>query len=71
MTDRTVLSETLSRIARPLRLTHAGMVAERLARAFWPLWSVVILALALLMLGLHDAVAVEAVAVDIVFHRIG
>ena len=61
MTDRTVLSETLSRIARPLRLTHAGMVAERLARAFWPLWSVVILALALLMLGLHDAVAVEAV----------
>ena len=30
------------------------MFAESLARAFWPLWSVVIFALGLLMLGLHD-----------------
>ncbi|MDQ7070271.1 MAG: TIGR02302 family protein [Rhodobacterales bacterium] len=30
------------------------MFAESMARAFWPLWSVVIFALGLLMLGLHD-----------------
>ncbi|ASP19867.1 ATPase [Antarctobacter heliothermus] len=43
----------------PLALTRLGMVAERLARAFWPLWSIVIFALALLMLGVQDEVAVE------------
>lgn len=61
MTDRTLFSDTLSRISRPLTLTHIGLVAERAARAFWPLWTVVILALALLMLGVHDLVAVEVV----------
>ncbi|MBW4981536.1 DUF4175 domain-containing protein [Mameliella sp. CS4] len=35
------------------------MVAERVARAFWPLWSIAIFALALLMLGVQDEVAVE------------
>lgn len=33
------------------------MFAEMLARAFWPLWSVAILALGMLMLGLHDLLA--------------
>ena len=61
MTDRSLFSDTLARIARPLFLTHAGLVAERMARAFWPLWSVLIFALALLMLGLHDMVRVEVV----------
>ena len=36
------------------------MVAEQLARAFWPLWSVSILLLAFLTLGLHEALPVEA-----------
>jgi uncharacterized protein (TIGR02302 family) len=61
MTDKSRFTDTLTRIARPLMLTHAGLIAERLARAFWPLWSVVILALALLMLGLQDMVRVEVV----------
>ncbi|WP_299936191.1 TIGR02302 family protein [uncultured Pelagimonas sp.] len=50
----------LSRTIRwPLALTHAGLVAERVVRAWWPLWSVVFVALAILMLGLQDLVAVE------------
>lgn len=51
----------LNKIRWPLRLTWAGLIAERLARAFWPLWSVVMLAAAVLMLGLQDHVAVELV----------
>ncbi|EAQ04406.1 hypothetical protein OB2597_09689 [Pseudooceanicola batsensis HTCC2597] len=68
MTDRTIFADTLSRISRPLALTRLGLLAERLARAFWPLWSVVILAAGMLMLGLHDMVAVEVVwAVGAIF----
>ncbi|MDF1803247.1 TIGR02302 family protein [Thalassovita sp.] len=51
----------LKKIRWPLRLTWAGLIAERLTRAFWPLWSVVMLAAAVLMLGLQDQVAVELV----------
>lgn len=51
----------LRKIRWPLRLTWAGLIAERLTRAFWPLWSVVMLAAAVLMLGLQDQVAVELV----------
>ena len=51
----------LSRIRWPLRLTHAGLWAERLARAFWPLWSVVIAGIAVLAFGVQDLVAVEYV----------
>lgn len=39
---------------RMLRLTAAGMVVERVLRAFWPLWSWVLFLLALLALGLFD-----------------
>ena len=45
----------------PLALTRAGMVAEQVLRAFWPLMTVIMLALAVLMLGLHDMVSVEVV----------
>ena len=45
----------------PFRLTRAGMAAERAVRAFWPLWSILAAALALLMLGVQDMVPVEAV----------
>ena len=37
-----------------MRLTLAGLWAERLARAFWPLWSLVLVALAALAFGLQD-----------------
>ncbi|RDD68332.1 TIGR02302 family protein [Thalassococcus profundi] len=37
------------------------MLAERVVRAFWPLWSVLIVVLAALMLGLQDMVRTEVV----------
>ncbi|MEM7732858.1 MAG: TIGR02302 family protein [Pseudomonadota bacterium] len=55
------LQTMLTRLRRPLRLTWAGLIAERLVRAFWPLWSVVASVSAALMLGLQDVLPVEAV----------
>ena len=52
-------SDILKDVGWPLRLTRLGLGAERATRAFWPVWSVVFVALALLMLGLQDRVAVE------------
>jgi len=42
-----------------LGLTHAGLWAERLWRGFWPFLSVLMLALAPILLGLHELVPVE------------
>ena len=53
--------KSLKRLRIPLGLTWFGMVAERLADALWPLFSVVMLCLAALMLGLQDLVAIEIV----------
>ncbi len=44
-----------------LWLTHAGMLAERVLRAFWPFFSILMAILAALMLGLQDLVSVEFV----------
>ncbi|MDA7966117.1 TIGR02302 family protein [Ruegeria sp.] len=44
-----------------LWLTHAGMLAEQVMRAFWPFFSILMAVLAALMLGLHDIVRVETV----------
>ncbi len=44
-----------------LWLTHMGMVAEQVLRAFWPLFSILMVLLAALMLGLQDQFAVEVV----------
>ena len=51
---------TLKRIETPLRLTLAGLWAERIVRAFWPLWTVVIAALAALSFGVQDQLPLEA-----------
>jgi uncharacterized protein (TIGR02302 family) len=48
-------------LTRPLRLTRAGLVAERAFRAFWPLWTVLALTLAALTTGWQDALPLEAV----------
>ena len=48
--------DILASIRGPLFLTRAGMVCERIVRGFWPLWSVLILTLGLLMLGVQDLV---------------
>lgn len=44
-----------------LWLTRLGMAAERLLRAFWPLWTLVMASLALVFLGFHDQLPVELV----------
>ncbi len=54
------------RIRWPLRLTWAGLWAERLTRVFWPLWCVVIGTLAVLAFGLHDMVPIEGAWIGLV-----
>jgi uncharacterized protein (TIGR02302 family) len=44
----------LKSLVWPMRLTLAGLWAERLARAFWPLWSLILLVLAALAFGMQD-----------------
>lgn len=51
----------MARLRRPLSLTWAGLIAERLVRAFWPVWSLIAAGAAMLMLGLHDIAPVEVV----------
>ncbi|MEL6681021.1 MAG: DUF4175 domain-containing protein [Pseudomonadota bacterium] len=43
----------------PIAATRAGMVAEQVVRAFWPLWTVIFLILAPLMMGWQDVVPLE------------
>lgn len=43
-----------------MRATRLGMVAERLVRAFWPLWTVAFVVLAPLMFGWHEWLPLEA-----------
>ena len=51
----------MQRLRWPLRLTWAGLLAERFWRAFWPLISLVLLVIGLLMFGLHEHVPLEVV----------
>ena len=44
----------LKSLVWPMRLTLLGLWAERLSRAFWPLWSLLLLTLAALAFGLQD-----------------
>ena len=58
---RDLSPDAARRLKWPLRLTFAGLLAERITRAFWPLWTVVLLGLAALMLGLQDVLPLEVV----------
>jgi len=60
-TRPTLLTSALRRLKWPLTLTWAGLMAERLVKAFWPLWCVVAVSAAALMMGFHDTAAVEVV----------
>lgn len=51
---------TMRRIETPLRLTWAGLWAERAVRAFWPLWTLAIALLTALSFGLQDHLPLEA-----------
>ncbi len=53
------LGPLLTRLRVPLSLTWAGMIAERLVHAFWPLWTLIAACAAVLLLGLHDMVSVD------------
>jgi uncharacterized protein (TIGR02302 family) len=70
MTD-SLNQTTLARLRVPLAATLAGLWAERLTRAFWPLWSVLIAALAALSFGLHDTLPIEAVWTGLVAVLVG
>lgn len=54
MTKPDHISQALKALSRPLRLTRAGMVAERAVRAFWPAWSLALLLVVPLALGVQD-----------------
>ncbi|MDX8350055.1 TIGR02302 family protein [Cognatiyoonia sp. IB215446] len=43
----------------PVAATRAGMIAEEVVRSFWPLWTVIFLILAPLMMGWQDLVPLE------------
>ena len=51
----------LAKIRWPLGVTWAGMWAETLVQALWPLLAIVLLVLAMLMLGLQDLVSLGVV----------
>jgi uncharacterized protein (TIGR02302 family) len=52
---------TFEKLIWPLRLTWAGLWCERLAHAFWPLWSIVIGALSVFAFGIQDQLPIEAI----------
>ena len=49
------------RLKTPLRLTWAGLWAERLVRGFWPLWSILVASLAALAFGVQDSLPLWSV----------
>jgi len=59
--DRTSLGTLNKRLRWPLTLTWAGLLAERLVQAFWPLWTLLAASAAAVMLGLHDLLVIEVV----------
>ena len=53
MTGRTT-DAPLKSLVWPMRLTLLGLWAERLTRAFWPLWSLLLVTIAALTFGVQD-----------------
>ena len=70
MTD-TDRQAALRRLNRPMRLTLAGLWAERLTHAFWPLWTVCGAGLAILSFGVQDWLLLEAAWAGIVLFSLG
>lgn len=60
MTDtRRIADAALGRLTWPLRLTRAGMVAERVTRGFWPVWTLIFLLMAAFAFGAQDYLPLE------------
>lgn len=49
-----------ARLRWVLAFTRMGLASERLVRAFWPVWTIVFVALAALMMGLQDLLTLES-----------
>ncbi len=58
-TNRSEDDRILRALRWPLRITFAGLVAERITRAFWPVWTILFAALATLAFGFQDRASVE------------
>ena len=52
-------SSPLDVLTWPVRLTRAGLFAERIVRAFWPLWSLALLIWAVFASGILSGASVE------------
>jgi uncharacterized protein (TIGR02302 family) len=61
----------LKQIEAPLRLTLLGIYAERLTRAFWPVWSLLIGLLATIMFGVQDHLPLEVLWFSTVCGSVG
>lgn len=60
MNEQTPLPDAIRRkLVWPLRLTRAGMIAERITRAFWPVWTLCFAAIAALAFGFQDWAPLE------------
>lgn len=57
MTGTTPSARALARLIWPLRLTRAGMVAERALRAFWPVWTIAFLTMAAFAFGIASVLS--------------
>lgn len=64
--------ELLTRQLRwPLRLTLLGLWAERLSRAFWPFWSILLAVLAAFAFRFQDSAPIEAIWIVLVLAGLG
>ena len=61
MVEPTRYTRLMHRLRWPLALTRAGILAESVVRALWPLWTFLLSGLALVMLGVVAALPVEAI----------
>ncbi|MCA1337593.1 TIGR02302 family protein [Pseudooceanicola marinus] len=61
MVEPTRYTRLMHRLRWRLALTRAGILAESVVRALWPLWTFLLTGLALVMLGVVAALPVEAI----------
>ena len=69
--DRRMAEAALGRLKWPLRLTLAGMFAERITRGFWPVWTILFLAIAAVAFGAQDVLALEVLWIGGVLSILG
>ena len=65
--DPSARNAAIRQLRWPVLLTRFGMIAERVTHSFWPFWSILFLAVAALLLGLHELLPLEAVWAVAVF----